>query len=310
MKLSVVVPVFNEAQTLQYSFDRIGAALGGLSSRYEAIELILVNDGSRDQTASIMRLLSSPHFETRTLHFSRNFGHSAAVFAGLEASTGDHVAIMDADLQDPPEILGAMLDGLTNGADVVYGQRQERLEESRFKKMTAWLFYRVLDRLAGTSIPKDAGDFRVMTREVVDAVLSCAEADPFLRGLVAWVGFEQRPFLYTRDGRKFGETKYPFSKMFSFALTAIVNFSEVPLRAAFYFGAAGLFLMAVISAWALYVHMAGNTISGWTSLLIGFLLGQSITLIVVGIASHYVGRTFKQVQGRPRYIVRKTAPRG
>jgi len=240
MKLSIVVPVFNEEQTLSYSFERLNKVAEDLRPRYDAIELVFVNDGSRDKTATIMRALKSAVADIRVLHFSRNFGHSAAVFAGLEASNGDHVAIIDADLQDPPEIIGQMLEGLNTGADVVYGQRIERKDETWFKKTTAWAFYRLLDRLAGTDIPKDAGDFRVMTREVVDAVLSCHESDPFLRGLVAWVGFEQRPFPYSRDGRKYGTTKYPFSKMLKFGLTAIVNFSEAPLRAAFYFGAAGL----------------------------------------------------------------------
>ncbi|MES2854612.1 MAG: glycosyltransferase, partial [Bdellovibrionota bacterium] len=185
----------------------------------------------------------------------------------------------------------------------------ERREESAFKKASAWFFYRLLDRLSGIAIPKDTGDFRVMTREVTNALLTCREADPFLRGLVTWVGFIQKPFPYKRDGRKFGTTKYPLSKMLRFAVTAIVSFSDLPLRIALWVGVLGLAFFAIIGTWALFNFLDGHTVPGWTSLLIGFAFGQSITLIVVGVLGYYVGHTFKHVQKRPRYILRESAPR-
>jgi dolichol-phosphate mannosyltransferase len=239
------------------------------------------------------------------LRFSRNFGHSAAVFAGLSRVSGDLVAIIDADLQDPPELLSPMIQTLDKtGADVVYGQRSERKGESFLKRVTAWMFYRFLNLLSGVEIPRDTGDFRVMTREVSDAVSSLTEREPFLRGLVAWVGFKQVAFPYERQRREHGTTKYPLRKMIHFASHAIISFSLLPLRLAVYAGLLGMSCSLCLSVYALYLHAQGNTVPGWASIIVGFTFGQSTTLLVIGIIGIYLGRVHSSLQLRPRYILR------
>lgn len=309
--LSLVVPVYNEQETLPYSHARLinalmsSAPLAGLR-----IEIIYVNDGSKDESARILReFVKSESIDSRmkirAVMFSRNFGHSAAVLAGLEAAVGEKVCIIDADLQDPPELIGEMFQKCGVDADVVYGQRVSRDGETWAKRMTAWLFYRTIQALAGFVIPKDTGDFRVMTKEVRDALTQCSEQEPFLRGLVAWVGFRQQAFPYQRQSRKFGETKYPWRRMFRFAFNAILSFSQWPLRLCVMLGAGGLALSLILSAWALTRHLQGATVAGWTSLLIVFLFLQSLVLFMLGVVSLYVGVIHKGVQARPRYILAK-----
>lgn len=309
MSLSIVIPVFNEEETLPHTHQRLTQLTESEAlARYRPIEIVYVNDASRDSSARVLSELAAqkrPNTQVRVLEFSKNFGHSAAVLAGLEACSGELISIIDADLQDPPELIPQMLARIDAGHDVVYGKRLSREKESWFKKFTAWAFYRLLNSLAGGSIPKDTGDFRVMTREVRDALLQCQEQDPFLRGLVAWVGFRQEAFPYVREGRKYGETKYPFKKMLKFALLALVSFSSLPLRMALYVGAMGLVFVLAVGAWATYAYFDGRAIPGWTSLLLGYLAGQSMTLILVGVIGVYVGRIFSEVRGRPRYILRK-----
>lgn len=310
MRFSLVVPVFNEEQTMPHTHERLLAVLGAAEmSRLGDIEIIYVNDGSRDGTSEILHGFarsSTPGVQVRVLEFSRNFGHSAAVLAGVEQSKGELIGIIDADLQDPPELLPKMIAEITQQKyDVVFGQRERRLNESFTKRFTAFLFYRILSGMTGVSIPKDTGDFRVMTREVAEAVLSCREQEPFLRGLVAWVGFRQKAFPYVREGRKYGETKYPFRKMVRFASLALLSFSSMPLRLAFYLGGLGLLASFGIGIWALVVWLNDFAIPGWTSLLIGFLIGQSLTLLMVGVVSVYVGRVYSESQARPRYILRR-----
>ncbi|MBL7714600.1 MAG: glycosyltransferase family 2 protein [Bdellovibrionales bacterium] len=310
MSLSIVIPVFNEEETLPHTHQRLTRLTESAElASFRPIEIIYVNDCSRDSSAKVLSKLKSeklPHTEVRVLEFSKNFGHSAAVLAGLEACKGDLISIIDADLQDPPELIPQMLARIGAGFDVVYGKRISREKESWFKKFTAWAFYRLLNSLAGGSIPKDTGDFRVMTQEVRDALLRCQEQDPFLRGLVAWVGFRQEAFPYVREGRKYGETKYPFKKMLKFALLALVSFSSLPLRMALYVGFLGLIFVLGIGAWAAFAYFDGRAIPGWTSLLLGYLAGQSITLVLVGVIGVYVGRIFSEVRGRPRYILRRS----
>lgn len=308
-KLSIVVPVYNEEETLSYTHNR----LKGILSLPEFqdlgfFELIYVNDGSRDRSAHILKKLIQENdlskLQIKVIHFARNFGHSNAVLAGLEASTGDYIAIVDADLQDPPELLAPMYAEIRSGNDVVYGQRVSREAETIFKKISAWGFYRLLNSIAGVEIPRDTGDFRIMTREVCNALLSCKEHDPFLRGLVAWLGFEQKAFPYKRESRKYGTTKYPLKKMLRFAGAAIMGFSNLPLKIAIYLGFIAFLSSVGILTWALVVHSLGKTVPGWTSLLVAFLFGQSITLLVIGTIGLYIGQIHVGIQGRPRYIVK------
>jgi glycosyltransferase involved in cell wall biosynthesis len=306
--LSLIVPVFNEDATLAYTHQRLLKVLQGPGFPSEIhLEIVYINDGSRDRSAEILNEFlknNNSKVELRVLHFSRNFGHSAAVLAGLENAKGDFLCIIDADLQDPPEIIPEMLTLILAGNDVVYGQRTSRESESIFKKISAWFFYRLLNRITGVAIPKDTGDFRIITREVRDAVLLCQEPDPFLRGLVAWVGFRQVPFAYKRDPRKYGSTKYPFSKMLKFALKAILNFSTFPLQMVILLGFGTLLLSVGLIGWAIFVHLSGQTVPGWTSLLAIFLFFQAITVLMIGIIGLYVGQSHIGIQKRPRYLIR------
>lgn len=307
MDLSIVIPVFNEEECINVSFDRLTSAIKSSDLNSKKIEYIFVNDGSRDKTPQLLNAFKQQSTENcsfRVLHFSRNFGHSSAVLAGLEASSGNLVAIIDADMQDPPELIPEMVKKISEGHDVVYGQRLSREGETFFKKITAWFFYRLINSLASIDIPKDAGDFRVMTREVVNAVLSCEDHAPFMRGLVAWVGFRQLPLPYHREERKLGTTKYPLKKMFKFAWQAISSFSNTPLVFITYLGLGMTVVSAIIGLWALKQYLQGHVIAGWTSLLLGFIAGNAVTLLMLGIMGLYLGKVIDQVRGRPRYIIK------
>lgn len=313
--LAVVVPVFNESETLSYSHHRLSTALKELP--VTSVELIYVNDGSTDSSDAILKELlerhsaeacrEEPNITLTYIELSRNFGHSAAVLAGLEAADADAVAIIDADLQDPPELIKPMLEEVLKGNDVVFGRRQARESEPWFKRVSAWAFYRVLRLFAGFEIPADTGDFRVMTRQVRDAVLDCRETEPFLRGLVAWVGFRQKPFDYIREGRRLGKTKYPLRKMTRFATLAILSFSVKPLRIAAYMGAVGFLMCALVALFAVISWAEGKTLRGWTSLVLAFMSVQSLTLMIIGILGAYVGRIYSEVQRRPRHLTRRRA---
>ncbi len=308
--LSIVIPVYNEAEAIEVTTKRLLSVANQIRNEcsINKVQLVFVDDGSADRSADILKSLAKTSGETqiKILQFSRNFGHSAAVFAGLEHADGDLFAIIDADLQDPPELLIPMIQALTNNKyDVVYGQRRVRQGESLFKKFTAWVFYRLINMLSGTEIPRDTGDFRVMTQEVREVVLSLKEREPFLRGLVAWVGFKQLAFPYDRQPRLLGETKYPFKKMLRFAVQAIMSFSSFPLKLSIYVGILGIILSSVISVYAIMIWFDGRAIPGWTSLIIGFTYGQSITFFLIGVMGLYLGRVHTALQDRPRYILRK-----
>lgn len=308
MHFSLIIPVFNEEQAIEVSYKRIKDALLHSPLSNEKIELIFVNDGSRDKSQELLegfRSDSTANFNVVILNFSRNFGHSAAVMAGLRHSKGEIVGIIDADMQDPPELLPKMIEMLSSKVDVVYGLRVTRAGETFVKKVTAWMFYRVINVLASIDIPKDTGDFRVMKREVVEALLECKDHTPFMRGLVAWVGFNQVALPYDREERKLGTTKYPFKKMIKFAWQAISSFSNSPLIFIVYLGIIMTLVSILIGAWALIQYFNGNIIPGWTSLLLGFLLGNSATLLMLGIIGLYLGKVIEQVRSRPLYIVKK-----
>ena len=269
-RLSIIVPVYNEEEAISVTCKKLIETVRSFpaAAGIQKTEIVFVDDGSRDRSASILmgEAKNAGDVEIKVLQFSRNFGHSAAVFAGIGAGEGDLYAIIDADLQDPPELIGQMIQMLKQTqVDVVYGQRRQRAGESLFKKFSAWFCYRLINSLSGTDLPKDTGDFRVMTREVRDAVLSLNETEPFLRGLVAWVGFKQIPLVYDRQPRLLGETKYPFKKMLRFALQAIMSFSSFPLKLSIYFGLFGIFLSSAMSLYAFAIWYEGRALPGWTS---------------------------------------------
>jgi polyisoprenyl-phosphate glycosyltransferase len=298
--LSVVAPMFDEEETVDLFYERLRTALGGL-----AFELIVVDDASRDQTPELLDRLADADPRVRVLHLSRNFGHQAAITAGLEHARGDVLAMMDGDLQDPPELIPAMLDHWRGGSDVVYGVRESRAGETRFKLATARWFYRLFGRVTGLQLQENSGDFRVLDRRALDAILSMPERNRFLRGMTVWVGFTQTAVRYRRDARHAGETKYTLRRMLRFSLDAISSFSSVPLQAAtllgFFFSmVAFLGLPLVIVA-----RYAGIYVPGISSVLFVVLLLGGIQLITVGIIGEYVGRIYDEVKGRPLYVVRE-----
>lgn len=303
--ISVVIPCFNEEKVIQQTFSRLQAAF---SKSQEVVEIIFVNDGSEDGTSNaIWSFPSSERLRVVPVEFARNFGHSAAVLAGIRASQGESVAIIDADLQDPPELILPMIEKLKSGFDIVYGKRVQRKAETIFKRASAWGFYRLLRFLTDVDIPADTGDFRVMTREVADVLKEqINEQDPFLRGLVAWVGFRQFPYEYSRDARAAGETKYTFKKMLRFAMTGVLGFSNAPLYLGVYFSFFS-FTAAIASIFYLvYLKYNAFTVPGWVSTMIVFSFYGAFQFLFFGITGAYIARINKQVTNRPIFIVRKS----
>ena len=310
--LSLVLPVYNEEATLP-ELDRrlrlllaeIGADLG--SGVGEAWEVIFVDDGSRDRSRALLAELAAAEPRYKVLSLSRNFGHQMAITAGLDRADGAAVVVMDADLQDPPEIVRQMLAKWREGFDVVFGVRSERHGETAFKKLTAALYYRLLRALlGGADIPIDAGDFRLMSRAVVLTLRALREQHRFVRGLVWWVGFRQTAVRYERPARFAGETKFPLRKMLRFAVDGITSFSTIPLRMAIWFGVlAGLIAMGG-GVWALWEKLYGTgVVKGWTTIMILVGLGSSAQLLMTGILGEYVGRIYEEVKRRPLYVVER-----
>ena len=310
--LSLVLPVYNEEATLP-ELDRrlrlllaeIGADLG--SGVGEAWEVIFVDDGSRDRSRALLAELAAAEPRYKVLSLSRNFGHQMAITAGLDRADGAAVVVMDADLQDPPEVVRQMLAKWREGFDVVFGVRSERHGETAFKKLTAALYYRLLRALlGGADIPIDAGDFRLMSRAVVLTLRALREQHRFVRGLVWWVGFRQTAVRYERPARFAGETKFPLRKMLRFAVDGITSFSTIPLRMAIWFGIlAGLIAMGG-GVWALWEKLYGTgVVKGWTTIMILVGLGSSAQLLMTGILGEYVGRIYEEVKRRPLYVVER-----
>jgi polyisoprenyl-phosphate glycosyltransferase len=273
----------------------------------ESWEVIFVDDGSTDQSLSLLKQLAAVEPRYKVLSLSRNFGHQMAITAGLDRADGQAVVVMDSDLQDPPEVVGQMLARWREGFDVVFGVRSHRHGESAFKKLSAAVYYRLLRMmLGGASIPVDAGDFRLMSRPVVLTLRALREQQRFVRGLVWWLGFRQSSVTYERPGRFAGDTKYPLRKMFRFAVDGITSFSTVPLRMATWLGLlAGLVAMAGVG-WALYSKFFGGVVRGWTTIMILVGLGSSAQLLMTGILGEYVGRIYEEVKRRPLYVVQDT----
>jgi polyisoprenyl-phosphate glycosyltransferase len=304
--LSIVVPCFNEEACLAELHERLRAA--ARSAVGDDHELVLVNDGSRDGSWPAMQGLAADDPRVLAINLSRNHGHQLALTAGLDLCRGDTILIIDADLQDPPELLGPMLEAMReNGADVVYGVRRSRAGETAFKRATAHGFYRLLSRATEVDIPLDAGDFRLMSRRALDALLAMPEQARFIRGMVAWIGFKQLPFPYDRQERFAGETKYPFRKMMRFALDALTGFSSAPLKLASH---AGLLLSAgsvLLVLYIAYAWLSGQSIQGWTSLMLVVVILGAIQMFALALMGEYIGRLYNEAKKRPLYIVQDIA---
>lgn len=304
MKLSIVIPVFNEEENLHPLYERVTPAAVKVADEYE---LIFVNDGSGDRSLDIMKELCRADRHVKYISFSRNFGHEIASTAGLDATSGDAVVLMDADLQDPPELIRELVERWQTGAEVVYARRRRRKGESLLKRATAHLFYRILNRLADVRIRLDTGDFRLMSRRVVEELRKCRENPRFMRGLVAWVGFRQDEVLYDRAERHGGRTKYNLLKLLGLSWEAICAFSLVPLRFVIWLGAAvtalSLLLTAVVAVRRIFFDLQ---IEGYVLLACGIFFLGGIQLITLGILAQYLGLTFKSTQNRPLYVVDAT----
>ena len=301
--LSIVVPLFNEEGNVGELVQRVRAVMAELrdAPRYE---LVLVNDGSRDGTLLRLRDLALTHHEIVVVNLSRNFGHQIAATAGLDVARGDAIVLMDGDLQDPPELIGAFLERWREGYDVVYAVRRTRKGEGPFKLLTARWFYRIVRRLTNVAIPVDTGDFRLMSRRVVDALRLTRERHRFLRGLVSWVGYPQIGVEYDRDERVWGQTKYPFAKMLRFAIDGITSFSEIPLRFASYFGFAVSIISFLVAVYEICLRLfTGYNLPGYTSTIFAILFLGGVQLIAIGTLGEYVGRIYEQVKGRPLYLI-------
>jgi polyisoprenyl-phosphate glycosyltransferase len=305
-KLSVVVPCYNEEACLDMLHARISAA--AREAVGEDYEIVLINDGSRDASWAVMQRLSAADPHLVAINLSRNHGHQLALTAGLDLCAGDEILIIDADLQDPPELLADMRAALREqGADVVYAVRRKREGESIFKKLTAAVFYRMLDRITDTPIPLDTGDFRLMTRRALDAFLSLPEQARFIRGMVAWIGFRQVPFVYDRHERHAGESKYPLAKMIRFALDAITGFSTAPLRFASHVGLVLTGLSALLVLYIVIGWLMGAAIPGWTSLMLVVVVLGAVQMFVLGMIGEYLGRLYVESKRRPLYLVADVA---
>lgn len=304
--LSIVVPCYNEAACLDILHTRVsGAARAAVGDDYE---IVFVNDGSRDDSWPVMQRLAASDPHLVAINLSRNHGHQLALTAGLDLCCGAQIMIIDADLQDPPELLADMRATMAaEQADVVYAVRRKREGETLFKKLTAAMFYRVLDRVTDTPIPLDTGDFRLMSRRALDAFLSLPEQARFIRGMVAWIGFRQVPFLYDRAERHAGETKYPLAKMIRFALDAMTGFSTAPLRFASHFGLALTGASLLLFVYIAIGFFTGSAVQGWTSTMLVVVLLGAVQMFVLGMIGEYLGRLYVESKRRPLYLVADVA---
>ncbi len=302
LKVSLVIPCFNEESVIPETYSR----LKKIVSLYPKHELLFVDDGSLDNTMCVLEEIAKADANVKVLSFSRNFGHQPAVSAGLQHCTGDVAIIMDADLQDPPEVIPKMIDKYRQEqCNVVYGVRDERLGEGIFKKITAKLFYRFIKNLAEIDLPLDAGDFRLVDRKVIAVFKSLNEKNKYIRGIISWVGFRQAPIHYTRDSRFAGKTKYSLSKMAKFAQLALFYFTKKPLMLPLYLGLFSFFVGIILTAYALVAKFSSGlaTVPGWASTLIVIIFFGGVQLIITGILGGYIGSIFDEVKNRPEYII-------
>lgn len=303
--LSVVVPCFNEAPVLPATHARLTAAVASLGMPWE---ILYIDDGSHDRTAELLMAFAAADERIKVISLSRNFGHQLAVTAGLNHAAGAAVVLIDADLQDPPEVIATMVEHWRAGYDVAYGLRTQRAGESRFKRWTARLFYRLMNRLSDVPIPLDVGDFRLLSRRAVDAFNAMPECDRFIRGMVAWVGFRQVAVPYARDKRHAGVSKYPLRRMLRFAWDGIVSFSDAPARFA---TTLGFIVLAIATAVSLQVFIAyffaRDAVPGWTSTFLAIMFLGGMQSLCIGILGEYVARIYREVKRRPLYLVAATA---
>ena len=305
-KVSAVIPMYFEEEVAKECYERIKKVLQEIKD-YEH-EIVFVNDGSKDKTLEILEEIANNDKCVKVISFSRNFGHQAAVTAGIKYVTGDAVVIIDADMQDPPELIEDMLKLWEQGNEVIYGKRKTRKGESHFKLFTAKMFYKTLNALSDVEIPKDTGDFRLVDKKVIDVINSLPEHNKFLRGLFSWVGFKQYPYEYERNERFAGKTKYPLKKMLKLASDGIISFSTKPLKLVGVLGiisiliSIGIFIYALIS----YVCKLNTLTAGWTSMMITVTFFAGVQLISIWLISEYIARIYDETKKRPEFIIDKT----
>lgn len=300
--LSVIIPCFNEEEVINETYRRLKNIVDENNYKYE---FIFINDGSSDNTLKILKKFADADKNTKVLSFSRNFGHQCAVTAGLNQCLGDIAIIIDADLQDPPELFPEMIKLYNQGFDVVYGVRKERKGENIFKKITAKVFYRLLNKLSDVKLPLDTGDFRLISSKVIKEYKNLPEKNKYIRGLISWLGFKQIPIYYDRDARFAGVTKYPLKKMIKFASTGLLYFSKKPLKLALNLGFFSIMISFILIFYAFFskFFLSNETVPGWSSTLIIILFLGGIQLFTIGIMGEYIGNIFDELKGRPEYII-------
>ncbi len=299
--ISVVVPVFNESPVIETFYQQLKGTMDSIDSF--SYEVIFVDDGSKDDSYQKLMNIADSDPKVRVIKFSRNFGHQIAITAGIDNAGGDAVVLIDADLQDPPDVIKRFITKWEEGYDVVYGVREKRDGEGKMKLLTAALFYRILRKIIKIDVPADTGDFRLMSRRVVDRFKQLKEKDRFVRGLVSWVGFKQAGLLYKRDRRYAGKTKYPYSKMLKFALDGITSFSSVPLKLATWLGYFTSFLAFLYLSTVFFQKIMGITVQGFATIMVGMLFLGGVQLICLGIIGEYIGRIFNETKQRPMYVI-------
>ena len=301
-KYSFVIPIYNEEETLAELYRRISAVMARMDG---SVELILINDGSRDRSLELLRELHEQDSRICYLSFARNFGHQIAVTAGLNFSSGQIVVVMDGDLQDPPELIIDMVEQWRQGYQVVYAQRTQRRKEGWFKRLPAYMYYRILRHLADVDIPIDTGDFCLMDRCVVDVLNAMPERNRYIRGLRAWIGFKQTAVKFERDPRFAGDVKYTFSKSFALAMNGLVSFSKVPLRLSIYLGLFAAFVSVLMAFLILYwrIFYPSSALTGLTIVMMAVFFLGAVQLVSIGILGQYVGRIYEEVKGRPLYTL-------
>ena len=305
-KITIVIPLYNEQEVLDECYNRVSNVCRSINN-YE-YEIIFINDGSKDNTLEMLKNIANNDNNVKVISFSRNFGHQCAVTAGLKYVTGDAIVIIDSDLQDPPELIPEMLNLWEQGNEVIYGKRKKREGESKFKLLTASMFYKTLNALADVEIPKDTGDFRLVDRKVVDIINSLPEHNKFLRGLFSWVGYKQYSFEYERKERFAGKTKYPLKKMLKLATDGIIGFSTKPLKMLGTFGLFSIFISFAILIYSLlsFAFKWNYIAPGWTSIMVAITFFAGVQLLSIWMISEYIGRIYDETKSRPQYIIDKT----
>ncbi|MDO4536501.1 MAG: glycosyltransferase family 2 protein [Clostridium perfringens] len=299
-KLSVIVPMYYEEEVAYEFYNRLKSVVEKINFNYE---IIFVNDGSKDNTLMILKSIANEDLNVRVIDFSRNFGHQVAVTAGILNCKGDLAVIIDADLQDPPELIVDMIEEWKKGFNVVYAKRKTRKGESKFKLVTAKYFYKILSNLADIEIPRDTGDFRLIDKKVIESFKKMPEKNRFIRGMISWVGFKQTFVEYNRDERFAGETKYPLKKMIKFATDGIISFSSKPLKVMSSLGILTLVVSFVILVYSIVSKLYGNTSSGWTSIMCVLVFFSGVQLVSLGIIGEYIARIYDESKNRPLYLI-------